>query len=312
MFGSMIPFKTAVTAAACCLSASPCFAQHAGPASSGPTLFADGVISDSREQWRISFSPDGLTAWFAASDEFFPVSRKATIYFSRLVDGSWSTPVIAPFSGRYTDIDPCVSPDGSRLYFASIRPIGDRMPSDIDLWMVKKTGDGWGEPIHLGPEVNSPEDELYPSESADGTLYFASGPSRPEAGKHWDIYAASRSGDGFTKRSKLGSGVNTDPSPDDRDPTAAWEFNPEISRDGNTLYFTSLRPGAGFGDIYVSRRVDGEWSHAQRLGSAVNTEADEYHPTISPDGAHLYFVRRRPARGNFYRIPIAELESGKR
>ena len=87
-----------------------------------------------------------------------------------------------------------------------------------------------------------------------------------------------------------------------------WEFNPEISPDGNTLYFTSLRPGGfGFGDIYVSRRVTGEWAPAENIGPAVNTAADEYHPTLSPDGAHLYVARRRPARGDFYRITITEL-----
>ena len=67
---------------------------------------------------------------------------------------------------------------------------------DIDIWMVERTTHGWSAPIHLGPEVNSADDELYPSTSADGTMYFASGPHAPAAGKHYAIYRARRAGKG--------------------------------------------------------------------------------------------------------------------
>jgi hypothetical protein len=177
--------------------------------------------------------------------------------------------------------------------------------------MVERTPHGWSEPIHLGPEVNSPTaDELYPSVSADGTLYFASGPFFPQPGRHWDIYRAERRGDGFAPREALGAGVNTVPSASDPHLQAAWEFNPEISVDGRTLVFTSLRPGGfGLGDLYVSHFVDGEWSAAQNLGPVVNTAADEYHPTLSRNRQELYFVRRIPAKGNFYVVSTDAIEA---
>ena len=290
------------------LLAVPCHGQQARANALAPSIFSADVISDANEQWRITFSPDGNTAWFAESPDFFPVSRKATIYVSQRASGKWSEPVVAEFSGTYTDMDPFLSPDGRRLYFSSIRPIDGRMPADLDLWMVERTSDGWSEPVHLGSEVNSADDELYSSESIDGTLYFASGPVAPAPGKHWDIYNARRRGDGFHPRSRLGPGVNTVPSDSDPHVQAAWEFNPEVSRDGKTLYFTSLRPGGfGFGDIYVSRLVNGDWTRAANLGPTINTDADEYHPTLSPAGTDLFFVRRRPAKGNFYHIPLEAL-----
>jgi Tol biopolymer transport system component len=209
-------------------------------------IFSGEVISDDNEQWRITFTLDGKTAYFAESAEFFPFTRKATIYVSQYLDGKWRTPVVAPFSGTYSDIDPFISPDGQRLYFSSIRPVDGVQRSDIDLWMVERTRAGWSAPIHLGPEVNSPADELYPSASADGTIYFASGPSRPQRGGNFDIYSAAKNGDGFAPRKPLGPGVNTAPSTPDPTLQAAWEFNPEISADGRTLVFTSLRQG-GFG-----------------------------------------------------------------
>ena len=49
--------------------------MHAGH-KSGAEIFAPGVISDSREQWRITFTPNGKTAYFASSDEFFPFTRQ--------------------------------------------------------------------------------------------------------------------------------------------------------------------------------------------------------------------------------------------
>ena len=175
-------------------------------------------------------------------------------------------------------------------------------------WMVERTPIGWGEPIHLGPEVNSPEDELYPS-ATSGTLYFASGPLFPQPGKHWDIYSAERAGDGFAPRVALGAGVNTVPLPSHTGLQDAWEFNPEITVDGKTLLFTSLRPGGyGFGDIYISHLVNGEWTPARNLGPLVNTSSDEYHPTLSRDRRELYFVRRIPRIGDFYRISTSVLD----
>ena len=272
-------------------------------------IFAPGVISDGREQWRITFTADGKTAYFSASDQFFPFTRQATIYVSHLEDGGWTTPRVAPFSGTYSDIDPFISPNGQRLYFSSIRPVDGVVNGDIDLWMVERTANGWSEPVHLGPEVNSPTaDELYPSASADGTLYFASGPFFPQPGRHFDVYSAERSGDGFAPRQALGGGVNTT-TVAGGGLQDAWEFNPEISVDGKTLVFTSLRPGGyGLGDLYVSHLHQGEWSPARNLGPAVNTAADEYHPTLSRDRRSLWFVRRtHPTPGDFYHIATSSL-----
>jgi hypothetical protein len=277
------------------------------------TIFAPGIISDAREQWRITFSANGAQAFFAASDQFFPFTRRSTIYEThRDAAGDWSTPVVAPFSGTWSDIDPFLSPDGQRLYFSSIRPVDGVPRADIDLWMVERTATGWSEPVHLGPSVNSPDsDELYPSVSADGTLYFASGPFFPQPGRHFDIYEAPRLGRGFGARVALGPAINTTPSATDASLQDAWDFNPEISVDGRTLLFTSLRPGGfGLGDLYVSTRRGGEWSPARNLGPAVNTAFDEYHPTLSRDQRTLYFVRRmatQGVRGDFYEIATRAL-----
>jgi Tol biopolymer transport system component len=276
-------------------------------------LFAPGIVSDQRWQYRITFTPDGDTAYFSVADGFFPQSRRATIYVTHRRGGAWQQPEVAPFSGQHVDIDPFVTPDGGRLFFSSIRLV-DGAPRDaLDLYVMGREPGGWSEPMRLGPEVNSDLDELYASVDAAGTLYFASGPPAPTPEVNWNIYHAEPAGSGFTARTPL-DGVNLRLPWDAERPTRDWSFNPEISRDGRVLLFASLRDGGyGFGDLYVSHRTPQGWSEPRNLGSAVNTENDEFHPTLSPDGRWLYFARTvfQPelVPSNFYRIPVSAVET---
>ena len=50
---------------------------------------------------------------------------------------------------------------------------------------------------------------------------------------------------------------------------------------GNTLVFTSNRPGGSGGfDLYYSKFEDGTWSEPVNFGAAINTEFDEYRPIL--------------------------------
>ncbi len=69
----------------------------------GPKLFSPGVISSpDQEEYRITFTPDGRTAYFSRAASFFPVSRQATIYQAHRTPFGWSEPVVASFSGTYS------------------------------------------------------------------------------------------------------------------------------------------------------------------------------------------------------------------
>jgi len=84
--------------------------------------------------------------------------------------------------------------------------------------------------------------------------------------------------------------------------------SPDISADGLSLYFDSLRPdGAGSWDIWVTKRetVDSEWGSPEPLGSLINTQAGESGPCISPDGLSLYFASNRPGGQGDYDIWLA-------
>jgi peptidoglycan-associated lipoprotein len=82
---------------------------------------------------------------------------------------------------------PAISADGNTLIFASNMPGGQ---GGMDLWMAqfdrrKKT---FANPVNLGPEINSPANEMYPYLRADDKLYFSS--DRIEGMGGLDIYKA--------------------------------------------------------------------------------------------------------------------------
>ena len=79
----------------------------------------------------------------------------------------------------------------------------------------------------------------------------------------------------------LGPAVNTKSS----------DFGPIISPDGNSLFFTSDRPGGlGGQDVWVSTRKNGIWQPAKNLGPPINTKGDEGPDSFSISENALYFT----------------------
>lgn len=96
------------------------------------------------------------------------------IYTTRKKGNLWDDPVLVPFAAdSFTVGHPWISDDESTLFFASDMPggLGGR-----DIWMSKfdKKSKAWGNPVNLGPQVNTAGDELYPTLRNDSMLYFSS------------------------------------------------------------------------------------------------------------------------------------------
>ena len=78
----------------------------------------------------MTFSPDGREAYGAGSSDL-PDSGYSygTLLCSRVVDGGWTPPRMAPFAAeRHGDDVPFLSPDGRRLFFLSHRPLALGQP----------------------------------------------------------------------------------------------------------------------------------------------------------------------------------------
>jgi Tol biopolymer transport system component len=71
------------------------------------------------------------------------------------------------------------------------------------------------------------------------------------------------------------------------------DLEPAFSADGKKLYFASNRPLSGNQpkdfDIWVTERVDTGWSEPKNLGTPINTQADEFYPSVARNG-NLYFT----------------------
>jgi hypothetical protein len=179
---------------------------------SEPTIFAEGIISTGDFDSHPAFTPDGKTLYFLRSTPNFNLW---TILVSRFERGRWGLPEVAPFSGQYSDADPFITPDGSRFYFISNRPVAGKSKPDLDIWIMEKNSNGWGEPINVGAPINSPGSEWYPTVAANGTIYFG---SDREGGKgRTDIYRSRLVNGKYTEAENPGDAINTQTSVRDKE-----------------------------------------------------------------------------------------------
>ncbi|HKI01899.1 MAG TPA: hypothetical protein VKK31_07970 [Thermoanaerobaculia bacterium] len=267
------------------------------------SLFAPGEISTgAADELFATFAPDGKTIYLVRR---IP-GGVFTLHASSLKDGRWLAPRKLEISGRYKDQGPFVSPDGSKLFFYSNRPLtGGEPKEDDDIWVAERRGEGWSEPRNVGPPVNTAGNDWHPSVDGEGTLYFAA--TRPEGRGATDLYRARWAGDGYLKPENLGPAINT----------PGFEANPTISANGRLLLFTAdERPdGLGKADLYVSFLEDGRWETPLNLGPPVNSSAFDFSPRLSPDAKSLLFSSNRSVdsegrpRHQVYSIEAQEVEA---
>ena len=245
-----------------------------------PRLFAEGVLATADDEMDAGFAPDGRTVYFTKDH----IGQRLGVIVSSHFDGArWSQPEVVSFSGRYTDYDPFVTADGSRLFFSSNRPVSGGGKKDFDIWVAERAGNGWGEPRNLGAPINTLQDEFYPTVAADGTLYFSS--TRPDTKGRSDIYRSRFRNGAFEAPENLGDAINT----------SATEVDSAIAPDQSFIVFAGIgRPDdLGGGDLYLSRNINGAWTPATHIGAGVNSPSREYCPSISPDGRYFFFTSFR-------------------
>jgi len=105
-------------------------------------------------------------------------------------------------SFRY--LHPAIASDGSLMVFSS-----DRLPTSggLDLFVSRKTGSGWSEPINLGISVNSSGHEWFPFLDSHNNLLFSSTGHTGYGG--YDIYICPFNGKDWGLPRNLGKSINT-------------------------------------------------------------------------------------------------------
>lgn len=162
---------------------------------------------------------------------------------SRTGVSSWGDPERIDLGGDSTTVfgHPCVNEDETALYFSADLKGGY---GGKDIWVATKKGKSkssdFGPPVNLGPEINTPGDELFPYIRKDSILYFSSNGHMGMGGL--DIFKSIKRSEKWSKPENMKYPINT--ASDD----FGIVFNPDESEEG---YFTSNRPGGkGRDDIY--------------------------------------------------------------
>ncbi len=244
-------------------------------------ILAEGFISTTINERDFALSPDGNELYYTIST---PQSTFQTIVSSKKdKNGNWSKPEVVSFGGLFSDLEPALSADGNKLYFASNRPLQGTEPKDFDIWVVERKGAGWSDAKNLGPIINSLSDEFYPSLAKSGNLYFTA--TYEDGVGREDIFIAPWSKDHFEKPVALDTAINS----------KGYEFNAFVDPDEQFILFTGYgrKDDTGRGDLYMSvKDATGKWLPAKNLKFLNSTRLD-YCPYVSPDQKILFFTSER-------------------
>lgn len=242
------------------------------PVNLGPNVNSDGyeyINSVSLDEELLLFTRKGTGP-----------NEHESFYHSGKVSGSWrlaqamDPPVNSP--GNQGAL--CLSPDGMLLFMTCCSRRDTY--GTCDLYVSRRRGTQWSEPLNLGETVNSAAWDSQPCLSSDGrTLYFVSTRRGGFGGS--DIWKSTLlPSNEWSQPVNLGDTINT----------SSNEMAPFIHQDGKTLYFSSTgHPGMGGADLFMSRlSANGGWSTPLNIGYPVNTKNDEINLVINAGGDAAY------------------------
>jgi outer membrane protein OmpA-like peptidoglycan-associated protein len=194
--------------------------------------------------------------------------------------------VNSPFPEYY----PTLTADDRQLIFTRLINDPEAFRGKNENFFLTVRDAGTWSPAHPMDDINTVLNEGAPAISGDGrTLIFTACELMGEYGKRrkgygsCDLFMSEKIGRRWSAPVNLGPEINT----------SAWESQPSVSADGQTLYFVRGYPtssGNREQDIYVAKRgAEGEWGGAVKLPYTINTRDKEESVHIHPDGRTLYF-----------------------
>jgi len=160
------------------------------------------------------------------------------------------------------------------------------------------------QPINLGSQINSGQEEYFPTISVDGTkIYFTRRNQKlPPYQQNEDIYFCEINENRLAKWQSIGPPINTNYN----------EGAFGVSADGRYIFYTSNRP-KGFGrfDIWLSEKTENGWANPFNLGPNINSKHWDAQPTINPRGDIMFFVSNRPGGFGGSDIYYSQFVDGK-
>ncbi|MEM9822751.1 MAG: hypothetical protein AAF985_16850 [Bacteroidota bacterium] len=214
-----------------------------------------GEVNDRHHEGSASFTKSGDKMYFnrnaAKKNKKGVVHLK--IYSATKMEGMWTDVKELSLNGdNFSSCHPSISADGKRLYFASNRKGGF---GGMDIYVSYFKRGQWGEPINLGPLINSSGNEVFPYIAEDGILYFSSDSQGGMGGL--DIFRSKKLNDSdrsWKHKQNMGHPFN---SKED-------DFGFFVNKECSAGLFTSSRSGGkGRDDIYFWQLKEKPIFHAQ-------------------------------------------------
>ena len=193
----------------------------------------------------------------------------ADLWLSVKERGRWSSPLpIDTINTDHDELGAAFSADGEWLYFYSDRPGG---LGGYDIWASRRAGRTWSEPVALGPEVNSPANEMYPALVAvggaaasagevSGALFFTSDRrAAEEPAPRWrsTLRSRLRAADWDIFVSRADARESSDGEPAARPAFLAAQAVEQLSEEGSAEGAVAVAPATDF-LYFASNRAGGE------------------------------------------------------
>jgi ankyrin repeat protein len=257
-----------------------------------PLMFAPGIVSGhhfSSEHSPAVFSPD-------LKEVYWTKQFRGPILCMKQENGVWSAPEPASFCSEYGDGEPIFSPDGRKLYFLSLRPLGPESPPDKEtMWYVERTPSGWSEPKPVSPLINAHNLHWLFSVSDQGTIYFSS--IKDGGFGLRDIYSSRLVNGEYEEPKNLGAVING----------PGIDHTPFIASDESFLIYVSTENSAdpGRSNFVISYRDDDvSWIEPVSLGDHIKFRGGGLCPAVTPDGKYMFFI----GSGDIYWVSAGFIE----
>lgn len=132
----------------------------------------EGGLNTEFDEGIVSFTPDGQTMYLTRARRSETSDTSVEIFTSQRSDATWSEPQKFEITADTLSAvgHPAVSPDGQYLYFTSDMPGGY---GGLDIWRINLK-ERAGSLENMGPQINTPGNEMFPYSRTDSLLYFSS------------------------------------------------------------------------------------------------------------------------------------------